>query len=264
MKKMFLAALSALSLAACGPTQNSYSYTARQLVSTSEKTGSDEWRTEYSYDATGSYSLIVRKLNGTTHSETKNFAMVDGKYTRVRINKDVSPETYDRLVTSFVAASYGVNLTAADEVYRIASATTPIAAGDKPTKSTVYTYDSSYLLTEYKETVGETVMLRRRNYDVSHMTDQAPYFTYDESTDDGATWVKMCEVRQVVNNRVLGYEIYRNWVSNTEKGVLKRAKSGFFETDLTDEYTLTEYDDDGKNPVVTTVNNTYKLETIVY
>jgi hypothetical protein len=123
-------------------------------------------------------------------------------------------------------------------------------------------------ISDYKITRDGVVTLHRNeyNYNVSSLTG----FTFKESVNGGEP-VNICHVYTEVQrdyngdiSAVLGYEIYSNWTGNKENSTLIEKKTDYSESGTTSEYTITKYDANGENPVVTEVETDYKLITVTY
>lgn len=261
MKKLFYLSLAAFALSACNSKPTNYTYTARLLDVSVEKTGGDELRSKYTYDDMGSYKEIVQTKNGSPHSTTKNFALSNGKYTRIRIDQSGAAPVYYRLESSILSAM-GYTFIKDDAVFRLnAEGDT----GGEEIEKVVNDYDNNYNLTGYTHIVNGLIKVKRTNYDLTHLTENPAYYTYMETAEGDTEPVKVCvHQSRILDNVVVEYAIYRNWKSFSDTGIKVEQKSNYSKSETTESYTLTKSDNAGQNPVTTTVNNTYIQKTITY
>jgi YD repeat-containing protein len=131
-------------------------------------------------------------------------------------------------------------------------------------------YDNDYNISEFTHTKDGVELIRRSAYDYTQMQTSSPYITYKESKNGGevldmAQYSTRIETNmQTGMKTIIEWEIYAGWKSSNEKGILIESVADFESDGLTDSYTITRYDAEGKNPVKIEVEREYKMITGTY
>ncbi len=215
-------------------------------------------------DETDSKVSETQKVNGfTVYSNTGYASSNTGTYTeycyRESYFADGTPPLRSKLVTTYGDQYMSKPLETRYEEFILSG---PDADETNPAIRNLTEWNGQGNHREVQHFAGDTRVLHQRNF----RYDSGGFgYTYEESVD-GGEYVDMClKVTKRSNSTLMvtEYELYRDW--DGSKGTVIEKKTDFEVPDeFTIKYKITRYDNEGENPVVTDVTETYEYLTVEF
>jgi hypothetical protein len=238
--------------------------TLRQIVSSEERTGSDVTVTEYEWsDITGDQTGETREVNNRMVYEIEDFEFIDADAvlgtlpTLVRFRTDHAADgttTTTKMVTSYGLVYSGQFLETLYEEFLVSGEN---ASETVPAMHRVTEYDSVGRAIDVKEYTGETLSLRYMEFKFEEDVQRTIYTRIDYRADGVGVEQRLCR-RQTTSYG--DYELSAGFGTSDEVVIEKTQTTKLDERE--NDYTITRYDAEGKNPVETKVENSFRTITI--